>query len=52
LTDDEEQVLAAWELFDQEQRQLLLAQMREAVVTAGSGVDEAVGQRLALLQDG
>ncbi len=51
LTDEESQVLAAWGLFDQEQQRLLLAQMRE-IVTARSGVDEAVGQRLALLQDG
>ena len=50
LTDEESQVLAAWGLFDQEQQRLLLAQMRE-IVTARSGVDEAVGQRLALLQD-
>jgi len=51
LTDEESQVLAAWGLFDQEQQRLLLARMRE-IVTARSGVDEAVGQRLALLQDG
>ncbi len=50
LTDDEDQVQAAWGLFDQEQRRLLLAQMRQ-MVNARSDVDEAIAQRLALLQE-
>ncbi len=50
LTDDEDQVLAAWGLFDQDQRQLLLTQM-EDMLAADPGGHEAAGQRLARLRD-
>lgn len=50
LTDDESQVLAAWGLFDQDQRQLLLTEMEDMLAT-GPGGQEAARQRLARLRD-
>ena len=49
LTDDEAQVLAAWGLFDEDQRQLLLTQMEGRLATAPGG-QEAARQRLARLR--
>ncbi|WP_456372351.1 hypothetical protein [Thiolapillus sp.] len=47
LTEDETQVLAAWKLFDGEQQQLLLQQMR-AVLKENDVSDNALGRRLEL----
>ncbi|WP_456444447.1 hypothetical protein [Thiolapillus sp.] len=48
LTDEENQVLAAWELFDGEQRRLLLLEMKD-LVEQQAEAGNVLKQRLALL---
>ncbi|WP_457673429.1 hypothetical protein [Thiolapillus sp.] len=50
LTDEESQVLAAWELFDEAQRELLLEDM-QAILAAGGDDAVSAGGRLTLLQN-
>jgi hypothetical protein len=50
LTDDENQVLAAWQLFDGEQHQLLLLQMQDMLEKDGKA-GNAGRQRMDLLQE-